>query len=271
MNTTYPELPRHTVDALGITTSYYSAGQPGGRPIILLHGMSTSGDSFRELMYELAGDHWLLAPDLPGFGFSQNTRPYTIPHLIEWLAALAEGLGLASFHLVGHSFGGILATAFALAYPEQTAGLILLAPAVMVPGNYPEWLRRAGQRLRLVDLGVRASRIFLRRQIKLPFFDPAAHHDSLWERRLADYSRSRASADAMNAAAFYDLRPRLGEVDHETTLIWGRNDPVLAHTDAPTVARLMPRARLHVLEHCGHAPMLEKQGEVASIVKGALQ
>jgi pimeloyl-ACP methyl ester carboxylesterase len=269
MTTHYPELPRYNTEALGIHTSYYTAGPADGRAIILLHGMSTSGDSFRELMHELAEEHRLIAPDLPGFGFSDNTSPYTIPHLVEWLADFADGLGLSSFHLLGHSFGGIVATGYALAYPEDTASLILLAPAVMVAGNYPEWLRKAGQRLGLVDLGVRASRVFLQRQIRSPFFDPAAQHESLWERRLLDYRRSRASAAAMNAAAFFDLRPRLGEVDHETTVIWGKNDPVLAASDAPTVARLMPRARLHVLEACGHAPMLEKRREVASIVKGA--
>lgn len=62
-NYPYPELPRYEVDALGIHTSYYAVGEPNGRPVILLHGMSTSADSFRETMYELANDFWLIAPD----------------------------------------------------------------------------------------------------------------------------------------------------------------------------------------------------------------
>jgi pimeloyl-ACP methyl ester carboxylesterase len=267
MSAFFPELPRRTVDALGIATSYYTAGRPEATPVILLHGMSTSGDSFRELMVELAAERRLIAPDLPGFGFSAHTSPYTIPHLVEWLAAFADALGLTTFYLLGHSFGGIVATSYALAYPEDIAGLILVAPAVMVAGNYPEWLRKAGKSLKLVEIGVRASRLFLQRQLRVPFYDPQRQHDSVWERRLADYRRSRASADAMNAAAFHDLRPRLKEISQATALIWGANDPVVAPTDAPAVARLMPQAQLHLLPACGHAPMLEQRAEVASIVR----
>ena len=76
-NYPYPELPRTFVDALGIRTAYYAAGAAGGRPVVFLHGMSTSADSFRESMHELAGTFWLLAPDIPGFGHSDNTDPYT--------------------------------------------------------------------------------------------------------------------------------------------------------------------------------------------------
>src|SRR5688500_4543482 len=98
-------LTRQGVDALGIGTNYYTAGTPNGRPVVLLHGMSTSADSFREVMKGLAADHWLIAPDLPGFGYSENTEPYTIPHLVEWLAAFIEALGLPPVVLLGHSFG----------------------------------------------------------------------------------------------------------------------------------------------------------------------
>ena len=89
-NYPYPELPRTFVDALGIRTAYSAAGAAGGRPVVLLHGMSTSADSFRETMHELAGTFWLLAPDIPGFGYSDNTDPYTVPHLSVWQRRLAD-------------------------------------------------------------------------------------------------------------------------------------------------------------------------------------
>ena len=108
------EIPQQRVDALGIGTKYYIDGDTRARPLLLLHGMSTSGDSFRELMHDLSDSYLLIAPDIPGFGRSQDTDPYTVDHLIEWLASFADQLGLSSFNLLGHSFGGVLASAYTL-------------------------------------------------------------------------------------------------------------------------------------------------------------
>jgi 2-hydroxymuconate-semialdehyde hydrolase len=264
-------LTRQSVDALGIETNYYTAGTPNGRPVVLLHGMSTSADSFREIMNGLAADHWLIAPDLPGFGYSENTEPYTVPHLVEWLAAFIDVLALPSVVLLGHSFGGIVATSYALAYPEEVRSLVLVAPAVLVAGNYPEWLRKMGKTLGLVEVGVKLSRVFLARQIRVPFYDASRQPEGIWQRRLNDYQLSRASAAAMNAAAFYDIRPRLKEIGHETLVVWGENDPVLPAADATTVAQLMPKAKLHLLAQCGHVPVLEHVDEVSELVREFLR
>jgi len=92
MNPLFPEVPRYTVDALGIHTSYLMLGDRNSEPLILLHGMSTAADSFRETIVGLADEFWLLAPDIPGFGYSDNTRPYTYAHLVEWLASFSIAL-----------------------------------------------------------------------------------------------------------------------------------------------------------------------------------
>jgi pimeloyl-ACP methyl ester carboxylesterase len=208
-NGIYPEVPRREVEAMGIQTSYYYAGDEDKPAVIMLHGMSTSADSFRELMHQLSPDFRLIAPDIPGFGYSENTDPYTIQHLIEWLADLIEVIGLPRVHILGHSFGGVLALGQALAYPEYTDKLVLVAPAVLVAGQYPDWLKKMGKNLRLVEAGIVMSRVLLERQIRVPFFDAGAMDETIWDRRRNDYALSRASAAAMNAVAFYDVRPRL--------------------------------------------------------------
>ena len=169
----YPEFPRKIVDALGIKTSYVTAGEPDGRPLLLLHGMTSSGDMYRELMHELADELWLIAPDIPGFGYSDSTTPFTFPHLVEWLAAFREELNLPPMLVVGHSFGGSLATSYASSYPEDVTSLLLLAPAVLASKLYPHYLKRAGITLGLVDLStvVSQSRAMVRQQVKLSFYD----------------------------------------------------------------------------------------------------
>ena len=271
-NYPYSVLPRFELDALGIHTSYYEMGQPNGRPIILLHGMSTSADSFRETMHELSDTHWLIAPDIPGFGYSASTTPYNFAHLVEWLAAFREELHLPPATLLGHSFGGTLAVSHAVAYPEDVANLLLLAPAVLASGSYPEFVKRIGVGLGLIDLGsaVSQSKVWVRRQIKTPFYNPDLMDDSVWDRRLADYELARQSSDVLKASAFHDLRPSLGKVQQAVCMVWGANDKVVPPSDADVLTAVFPNSQAHLLPECGHAPMIEKQVAFQAIARGFL-
>jgi pimeloyl-ACP methyl ester carboxylesterase len=263
----YDEHPRYTVEALGVPTSYYVAGEPNEQPIVLLHGMSTAADSFREIMHELADTYYLIAPDIPGFGYSENIRPYTIPHLIEWLAAFIEAVKVSPVALLGHSFGGVLAPAYAAGYPEQVTRMLLLAPAILTSTSYPQLLKRVGIALGLVDLGskISQSRLMVKRQIRVPFYNADAQDESVWERRLMDYAQARASASVMKATAFYDLRPLLDQVKHPVSIVWGQNDSVVPNAHADRLAELLPDAEVHKLPRCGHLPMLEQPGPFLEI------
>lgn len=269
---TYPELPRYFVDALGIRTGYYMAGEPHGRPVVLLHGMSTSADSFREIMHELAADYWLIAPDIPGFGYSDNTAPYTVPHLVEWLASFKEALQLPLVRLLGHSFGAVLATAFATFYPEDVGRLLLVAPAILHQENYPDLLKKVGISSGLLDLGsaVSQSSLLINYQVRTAFYDAGKQPESLWERRLRDYELSRASASVLKALAFYSLRPYLDKIEDPVCIVWGQDDPVVPVSDAGLLAELIPDASVRILSHCGHVPMLEQRQQFLSIARDFL-
>jgi len=270
----YPSepLPRYFIDALGVRTGYYTTGKPNGRPVLLLHGMSTSADSFREIMHELAATHWLIAPDLPGFGHSDNTSPYTVVHLAEWLAAFKAALNLPDAALIGHSFGGALAASYAAWYPEDVTRLLLIAPAILTGQNLPDFLKKIGLSLGLAELGtaVSQSKLMVKRQIKVPFYDPEQQDNSVWKRRLVDYSLARASASVVKAAALHDLRPRLPGLTHPVALIWGVDDPVVAHTDADQLEGLLPNASVYKLTECGHVPMLEQPAQILEIARDFL-
>jgi len=271
----YPRLPRQTVAVFGIETSYYTAGEPHRPAMLLLHGMSSSADSFRELMHDLEDDYWLVAPDIPGFGYSANAEPYTIPHLVNWLEAFAEAVHLPPVHAAGHSFGGALGVSYALEHAGRVQSLILLAPSVLRPGKVPQWLRNlASTRVaeRLMELGVSASRVFIGRQMRAAFHDPRPFPDSLWERRHEDYLNSRASAAVLRASALYDLRPELHRLRQPSCIIWGKEDPVLDPADAHQLDEMMTgsRSTLHLLDACGHLPHIERRETVEQIMTGFL-
>ena len=266
-------LPRKTMETLAIHTSYYEVGRGRSRPFLLLHGMSSSGDCFRELMLELGHETWMIAPDIPGFGYSEDTSPYIFPHLVEWLASFITGLGVRPVHLAGHSFGGALAVAFTLAYPDDVTDLTLLAPSVLQPGKYPEWLRsfsKSSVAEKMLEVGVTASRVLLQRQIRAAFYDPSRYDEVLWQRRLHDYERARASASVLRALAMHDFRSSLDRLQQPSCVIWGKQDPVLDPDDAPQLLKLTPAAEstLYMLDECGHVPQIEQQAEVVKIVRG---
>ena len=257
------------VEALGVKTAYVMAGEPDGRPIVLLHGMSSSGDNYRETMVALAESRWLIAPDIPGFGQSEETRPFTMDHLVEWLAAFREALDLPPMDLVGHSFGGALATSFTLSYPEDVASLLLSAPALLAAVGYPEFVKKMMIWLRLPESGtaVSQSERMVQQSVRGSSFAPEQFDDDVWERRVLEYHNARASAEVMKALAFYDVRPELPKLEKPVCIIWGEDDPVLSVSDLDELEELLPQVEVHRLPECGHIVMLEKFDEFIAIMQ----
>lgn len=261
------ELPRHFVDALGIKTAYYMAGKPNGRPLLCLHGMTASADTFRELMRDLGSKYWLVAPDIPGFGQSEETGPYVLSHLVEWLAAFRDALDLPPLVLVGHSFGGALSTAYALAYPEDVQGLLLYAPAILTAQRYPDFAKKISLSLGLAELSTAVSQSprLVQWQVKASFFAPEKMDNSIWQRRIRDSQQARASAAVLKALSFHDFRPELGQLTCPVCLIWGEKDRVVLPEDGDPLLALLPQAELHLIPECGHILLQEKPEECAAI------
>ncbi len=255
------------VDALGVKTAYYTAGEPDERPIVLLHGMTSSADVYRELMHELSDQFWLIAPDIPGFGASEVTKPYTLAHLVEWLAAFTDELELPPFTLVGHSFGGALATSYTLSDPHDVTRLQLIAPALLSVNQFPDLVKKAGIWLGLVDLGTAVSQTpaIAKRQLRPPFYDPEQLTESMLERHVQEYIQSRSSADVLKALAFQEFAPYLDKIQQPVCLIWGEEDQVLPVAEADELKSLRPTWEVIKLAECGHVPMWEQPAAVQSI------
>ncbi len=106
-------------------------GDPNDPRIVCLHGVRNHGEHFALLAEALPGYH-VLAPDLIGHGFSPWEPPWDIE---THCAAIGETVGPQPAALVGHSFGGRLAFELAARAPKLVPKLVLLDPAILLPGH----------------------------------------------------------------------------------------------------------------------------------------
>jgi pimeloyl-ACP methyl ester carboxylesterase len=123
----YPIHHRY-VDADGVRVFYREAGNPDAPTLLLVHGFPTSSLQYRELFAELKDRFHLVAPDLPGFGFTEvpeaRQYEYTFDSLGKTLEAFVDALDLRKYILYVFDYGAPSALRLALARPERFAGLI---------------------------------------------------------------------------------------------------------------------------------------------------
>lgn len=113
----------------GVKLNVAIAGDPANPPVILLHGFPESHRTWRHQIAALARDHYVVAPDQRGFGYSscpEGVEHYTPDKPVADLLALAEHLGIGPFTLVGHDWGGAIAWMAALQNPQRIARLIIV-------------------------------------------------------------------------------------------------------------------------------------------------
>lgn len=107
---------------------YREAGNPGAPAILLLHGFPTSSHMFRDLIPQLADEFRVVAPDLPGFGFSESPPrgqfKYTFDNLAKVIDAFTEKAGLKHYAIYVFDYGAPVGLRLALAHPERITAII---------------------------------------------------------------------------------------------------------------------------------------------------
>ena len=133
----------HHADLGDVRLHYVTAGQ--GFPVVLLHGWPQSWYEWRHVMKDLARDYMVIAPDLRGLG--DSSRPldgYDKKTIGNDIWRLLQRLGIGSFYLVGHDWGGPTAYAIAAAHPDAVKKLVILD--VAIPGDGSANISQGGRR-----------------------------------------------------------------------------------------------------------------------------
>ncbi|WP_454741588.1 alpha/beta fold hydrolase [Cupriavidus necator] len=128
--TTQPDTTIHYrfADADGVRVFYREAGAPDAPVMLLLHGFPSSSHQFRHLIPQLAQRFRVIAPDLPGFGFTEvaaaRNYQYTFDNLAGTIGAFVDVLGLQRYAIYVFDYGAPTGLRLALAHPERVTGLV---------------------------------------------------------------------------------------------------------------------------------------------------
>jgi pimeloyl-ACP methyl ester carboxylesterase len=116
------------VEADGVTVFYREAGAPDAPVVLLLHGFPTSSFQYRELIPRLADKYRVIAPDLPGFGFTEvpegRQYKYTFDALAKTILAFTEALNLKHYALYIFDYGAPTGLRLAMAHPERVTAIV---------------------------------------------------------------------------------------------------------------------------------------------------
>ena len=267
-----PELGR-SITAGGYQTNVHEHGE--GFPLMLIHGSGpgvTAWANWRLVMPELARQRRVIAPDMLGFGYSERPAnpDYQRDVWVEHAIGVLDALGIEQADLVGNSFGGGIALALAIRYPQRVRRLVLMG-SVGVSFPITEGLDRVW--------GYEPSFQTMRSLMDTFAYDRALVTDELAELR---YQASiRPGFQESFAQMFPAPRQRwvdglasneadIRAVQHETLVIHGREDQVIPLQASLQLAQLIPNAQLHVYGHCGHWTQIEHAGRFARLVEDFL-
>lgn len=261
------------VAAGGLSWHVQVAG--AGPVLLLLHGTGASTHSWRDLLPILAQRHTVVAPDLPGHGFTAvaSASGMSLPGMSTLVAALLAALDVAPAHAVGHSAGAAIVARMALDRRIAPRAVVALNGAFLPFAGVLRVFSPVAKFLASTTLAARlaAGRARDPRAVRRLL---ASTGSTLDARGIELYGRLTRSpghvAGALAMMASWDLdslQRDLPRLDAPVLLVVGAQDGTIAPSQASRVAALLPHARIERLPGLGHLAHEEQPERVAAVIE----
>lgn len=262
-----PKKYQCSLPGTGWQAAYLEQGQ--GIPILMLHGFLGTSDNWLAVMEALAGNYRCIGLDLLGFGASSHPMvEYDIALEVEFVRRFIHTMDLSPVYLMGHSFGGWVAAAFALAYGSDVTGLFLAAAAGIRDdsfcGRY-DHLRPLLWSTPVIDWGLTLARPIARWCNQQVTFD-----------QLVWFRKELMTQPAARSFLFNRLRPEdaidtverhLHQLTVPTLVVTGDQDETIPLWHSQTYADRIPQSELVMLSNAGHALPQTQPLELATLME----
>ncbi|MCY7423147.1 MAG: alpha/beta hydrolase [Chitinophagaceae bacterium] len=230
-----------------------------GEPLVLLHGLFGALSNFRDLIDHFSTHYKVVVPMLPLFEL--DIFHTTVGGLAKYVYRFIEAQNYYNIHMLGNSLGGHVALVYILKHPERIKTLTLTGSSGLFENgmgdSYPK----------------RGDREYIRKKTELTFYDPAMATEDLVN-EVFEITNNRIKVIKIIALAKSAIRNNLGEelnqIKQPTCLIWGNNDTITPPFVAKEFQSLIPNSELHLIDKCGHAPMMEVPTEFNAILDNFL-
>jgi pimeloyl-ACP methyl ester carboxylesterase len=251
-----------------------------GPPLVLLHGITSSSETWGPVLELLGRRYRVIAPDLIGHGDSAKPRgDYSPGAYASGVRDLLAALGHDHVNIVGHSMGGGVAMQFAYQFPERCKRLILVCSGGL--GAEVSFLLRAaslpGSELvlpflcnrRVLDIGSRIAGLAGRLPVAIPpgVREVARGYASLGEARARAAFLHTLRSVIDHAGQRIDASDRLYLASEVPTMVlWGGRDPIIPVEHAYAGHEAMPGSRLEIFERSGHFPHQDEPARFSALV-----
>ena len=274
----------HRVEADAVRVFYRAAGDANAPVVLLLHGFPTSSFMFRELIPRLALDYRVIAPDLPGFGFTEvpaeRKYVYSFDQLARTIEAFTRAVKIDRYAIYVFDYGAPTGFRMAMAHPERVTAI------VSQNGNaYEEGLGDAWGPIRKYwDTPTAENRDILRQSVltaggtRWQYTHGVANPESVPPESytLDTALLERAGNKEIQLDLFLDyasnvkLYPKFQEYFRKSKppllAIWGKNDPFFLPAGAEAFRKDIPSAKVQFLD-TGHFAIETHVVEIASAMK----
>jgi pimeloyl-ACP methyl ester carboxylesterase len=254
-------------DINGIRIAYTDEGQ--GAPLLFVHGFPLSRATWSKQVAFFKANHRVIAPDLRGLGESASgPGPVSMSRFAEDLHDLAQRLSTGPVVLVGHSMGGYVALAFAMAYPNALSGLVLVGTKAGKDSPEAAAARRAtAEKVRTEGVSVVVDAMapkMLSASREDPAMAAAVHGIMAASKPDGVMGALWGMADRPDASA------RLGQIRVPTLVITGADDTVIPPSESVILAESIPGAQLTVIPEAGHLVAFERADAFNEALNGWL-
>lgn len=267
-----------------LSVFYREAGSPGLPTLLLLHGFPSSSHMFRDLLPRLADDFHLVAPDYPGFGFTDAPPPtefaYTFDRLADVVEAFTDAVGLGRYALYVQDYGGPVGLRLATRRPDRVTALVVQNANAYDDGVSdlfretigPLWTDRRGATEKpVLDLfrpeGTRFQYLTGARDPDRMSPDGWTHDQYGLDRPGNGLVQLDLQADYhTNLAAYDGWHAYFRERQPPTLVVWGEGDPLFTPAGAEAYRRDLDDCEVHLLD-TGHFALEEDAEAIASHIR----